>query len=229
MNQPFDPPIDITKKASYQYAFNVTSADGKQEILHTHFIYDPTDSRAWLDKQFPKPAELSAQASFNPVRSMLQTSIDVIDFPHRADTALAKTVVTDAAGKVLGTPQTDKTLMSMYNDLLSLPPLAPESISWTASVVLKDNTEVKAGEGEFEKKDEAKEFPWWNFFGGNAEKVLWPYAKVSAEKGGSVVTCWGKEFRLDGLALPAHILVTGNADKWPGHWAIPKCWRRRSA
>ena len=35
-----------------------------------------------------------------------------------------------------------------------------------------------SGKGEFEKKDEAKTFAWWNFAGGNAEKVLDPWTPV---------------------------------------------------
>jgi hypothetical protein len=98
---------------------------------------------------------------------------------------------------------------------VELPELAPGKYKWTAFAQLQDGSEFKAGEGEFEKKDEAKTFPWWNFSGGNAEKVLWPFAAVKAEDGGRVLKAWGKEYRLDGLALPQQIVVTGNTDKWP--------------
>jgi len=212
---PTDPPIDAAKKALYRYAFTVTSADGKREFFHTHFEYDPTENRSLLTQAYPPPPELSASARFNPVRSMLESSVDVIDFGRKGDIAAARTVVKDASGKLLAEARATKGFRSLYHGIVRMPPLSPGKYSWSTSVVLKDGSDVPAGKGTFEKKDEAKEFPWWNFAGGNAEKVLWPFTKLSVAEDGRVVRAWGKEIHLDGLAMPTQILVTGNAERWP--------------
>lgn len=215
LNEALNPAIDLTKSAVYKYSFTVTSEDGKQELFHTHFAFDPMESRDWLKMKFRPAPELTANASFNPVRSKLQSSVDVIDFPQRNEITAVKTVVTDGAGKVLAESRTDKKYRDMYGDLVQCPPLATGKYAWKASVLLKDGTEKAAGEGTFEKKDETKSFPWWNYNGGNAEKVLWPFTAVKVEKGGQVLKAWGNELQLDGLALPAQIIATGNTERWP--------------
>jgi len=215
VDRPTAPPIDVTKKALYRYEFTVMTEDGRLELFHTHFGYDPTENRPMLTLKYPPAPSLTATARFNPVRSMLQSAVDVIDFPRQPDVVAARTVVKDAAGKTLAESRTDKTYLFAYNDLVRVPPLAPGKYSWSTSVLLRDGAEVSAGEGTFEKKDEAKEFSWWNFPGGNAEKVLWPFTRLAAESGGRVVKAWGREMDLDGLALPVRIRSTGNSQRWP--------------
>lgn len=208
------PDLDVTKPAAYRYEFTVTSGTG-QEIFHTHFMYNPTENRELLTRKYPTPPDLTASASFNPVRFMLQTGVDVIDFPRKDEVTAAKVVVTDIGGKVLAESSTPKKFQYMYKDLVKLPELTPGKYSWKAVVLLKDGSEVPAGEGAFEKKNEAQEFPWWNTKLGDVQKVLWPYTPLKAEKNGQLLKAWGKEFMLDGLALPTQILSNGNADKWP--------------
>ncbi|HUU22555.1 MAG TPA: glycoside hydrolase domain-containing protein, partial [Phycisphaerae bacterium] len=214
VDRPADPPIDPPASAVYRYAFDVSADDGT-ELFHTHFTYNPTYDRSRLDLEFEPEPELGASASFNPVRFLLEPEVDVIDFPRRDEAIAARTVVRDAAGKVLAKSRTGNKNMHMFRDLMQLPELAPGTYSWEATVIFADGTEAKAGEGAIEKKDEAKSFPWWNTKIGNAEKVLRPFTPVTAEKGGRVLKAWGKELHLDGLALPKQVLVTGNTDKWP--------------
>lgn len=214
VDEGLQPPMDAARSALYRYAFTVIAQDGT-EVFHTHFLYDPTESREWLARTFPPPPELTSSASFNPVRFMLQTNVDVIDFPREADITSAKTVVLDEAGTAIAESERKTPYLQMYTDFVRLPVLQPGKYSWETSVTLKDGTSVPAGGGAFEKKDEAKEFAWWNANLGNAEKVLWPYTPVRAEREGQVLRAWGKEYRLDGLALPTQVLCTGNTDRWP--------------
>ncbi len=209
------PPIDPAVTNLYRYAFTVTAATGAPEYFHVHFAYDPTESRAWLTREFAPPPQLTATASFNPVRSRLETSVDVIDFTRKAEATAARTVVRDAAGKTVADAKSTRFYRDLYRDLVQLPVLAPGKYRWESSIVLKDGSELAAGTGEFEKKDESAAFAWWNTPLGNGEKVLWPYAAVAAESRGAVLKAWGKEYRLNKLALPEQILSTGNTDRWP--------------
>lgn len=45
-------PIDNRESASYRYEYTV--AQGREEIFHTHFAYDPTENRGWLGDTIPK-------------------------------------------------------------------------------------------------------------------------------------------------------------------------------
>lgn len=215
VDRPTAPPIDVAKKAVYRYDFTVTAEDGRLEFFHTHFAYDPTENREMLTLKYPPSPSLTAGAKFNPVRSVLESAVDVIDFPRKQDVAAARTVVKDASGKMLAESRTDKTFLFAFNDLVRVPTLTPGKYAWFSSVIMKDGAEVPAGEGTFEKKDEPKEFAWWNFPGGNAEKVLWPFNPVSAENNSRTVKAWGREMDLDGLALPVRIRSTGNSERWP--------------
>ncbi len=215
IDEPASPAIDPAVSAAYRYALTVTTPDGTREIFHTHFAFNPTKARYLLDRTLPPPPELIAQATLNPVRGLVETKVDVIDFPRRDEVAAARLVVTDAGGKVLADQKTALRFADMFTFWAPLPSLAAGKYPWTASVILKDGTEFKAGTGEIEKKNEAAAFPWWNSKLGDANKVLWPFTAVAQEKQGKILRAWGKEYQLDGLALPRQIRVTGNADKWP--------------
>ena len=209
------PAIDPAVTNTYRYAFTVTGESGAPEYFHVHFAYNPTVDRAWLDREFPPPTELTASAGFNPIRLLLETSVDVIDSPRRADVVAARTVVKDTAGEFVADAKTTRRYRDMFRDLVQLPALAPGKYRWESLVVMKDGSELPAGAGAFEKKDEARTFAWWNTPLGNAEKVLWPYTALTAEKEGAVLKAWGKEYRLDALALPEQIFSTGNMERWP--------------
>ncbi len=45
-------PIDSRESASYRYDYTLTA--GREEILHTHFTYDPSENRPWLGDTIPK-------------------------------------------------------------------------------------------------------------------------------------------------------------------------------
>jgi len=215
MNDPIAANFDPAKSASYRYAFTVTSEDGQHEIYHIHFPFDTSKFRNIFTTKLPPATPVGAMASFNPVHALLQTSVDVIDYPDKAKVSAARITVTDSKNNVLATSRTGTCFRDLYNELLTLPVLTPGTYTWRAALLLRDGAEVNAGEGTFEKKDEAKTFPWWNTGEGNAEKVLWPYIPISVELDHRRFHSWGKEFHLDGLALPEQILVTGNTDKWP--------------
>ena len=213
------PPIDVAESAVYRYDFSVSDEAGK-EVFHCHFKYNPTVGRDWIGKTFPPPKQVKAWTAFNPVRSILEWNVDVIDFPRKKDVAAARVIAIDAGGEPIGESSLPVAFNDLYRGLLQLPSLPSGKYSWKAFVVMKDGTEVAAAEaladnGVFEKKDEATAFPWWGTKLGDAEKVLWPYTAVKAEAGGAVVKAWGKEVELDGLALPKKITSTGNSDKWP--------------
>ena len=45
-------PIDNRESAVYRYEYTVTQ--GREELLHSHFAYDPSENRAWLGDTIPK-------------------------------------------------------------------------------------------------------------------------------------------------------------------------------
>ncbi len=219
VDEALNPPVDIAKSASYRYEFSV-SDEAEREIFHCHFKYNPTVGRDWIGKKFQPPRQVNAWTAFNPVRSILEWYVDVIDFPGKKDVASARVIALDAGGKAIGESSQNLVYNDLFCGLLQLPALPPGKYSWKASLVMKDGTEVPAGEGiadkgGFEKKDEAAAFPWWGTKLGDAEKVLWPYAAVKADEGGAKLKAWGKEIELDGLALPKKIISAGNSEKWP--------------
>lgn len=209
------PAIDVAADAVYRYGLTVTDVRDGKELYHTHFRYNPSRDRKWLDHRFPPQPPLQAQATLNPVRFCLDAVVDTIDYPGRDKVTGARTIVYDPEGERLVDMTYNRCFRHLFRDILQLPALKPGTYRWESFARLQDGSEEKAGEGELVKKDEAKEFPWWGTTVGKAEKVLWPFGPVSADDEGRVLKAWGKEVHLDGLALPSRIRSTGNMDKWP--------------
>ena len=214
VDEVLSPPIDPALPATYRYDLTVASLADGREIFHTHFAFDPTKGRLRTGG-LPPPKEFSTTTQLNPTVGLLETQVDVIDSPRRADVVAARLALSDSSGKKVADQRSDRRFADMFNFTAAVPGLAPGKYRWETFVEFADGTTEAAGEGEVEKLDEATAFPWWQTKIGDAEKVLAPYTPLSVEKEGQTLRAWGKEYQLDGLALPKQILVNGNADRWP--------------
>ncbi len=171
----------------------------------------------------PDPNEFPFSAKFNPVRGLLQISGDSYFLPDPdAAKGLHYEVRHKETGKVVASGDITKAHVWRYEDVLTLPDVAPGTYEATARLVLKDGRTFGPRVGSFEKKDEAKAFAhWWGKDPGDSDRVLPPFDAIRRVGGGLVpmfrreraatFTCWGRQYSFDGLGLPVTVESQGGA------------------
>ena len=96
-----------------------------------------------------------------------------------------------------------------FDEVLRLPELASGKYAVSGKIVLKDGKSFGPCQGEFVKKDEAKEFAaWWNNQVGEPDRVVAPFTAITGK--GEKFACLGREYQLSGLGLPVSIASQGS-------------------
>ncbi len=212
-------PGKLQKGKTYRYHIVVTAAGSKNPLLETNFFVVP-GSDEWIAEASRKIAAASKdydfRASIAPTKNLLQVYADYLYSPTPADvTGLNVQLFAEGEAK----PLLEKKSLNLHDnsitDAFALPTLKPGKYPWKAQLIDKAGKAIASGEGVIERKDEAAAFPWWNFQGGDTEKVLWPYEPIKVLNGGAEVGYWGGRMFLDGLCLPRQLQVTANEEQWP--------------
>lgn len=210
-------PDMLPKGGKYRLYLKVSSEKIKYPVLETNFFFEIGDD-AWLEKTAKElifePYSFSAQLA--PTMSKLLCSGDFLNSPVADKVMSLKVSVTrDGEKEPVFKGTSVNSHYKMITDTFQLPILTPGKYLWKMELVDKDGAALASKDGEIVKKDEAKEFPWWNFSGANIEKVLWPYEALRHENGGERVDYWGGSYFLNGLCLPRQLQVTANQEWWP--------------
>jgi hypothetical protein len=188
-------------KASVQ-----VSQDGRKLLTYATYFTVGT-MKGFLDPVAPgDPSKFALDARYNPVRNWLLVKGDTYYLPDPAAARSMKyrVVAQGADAKTIA----DGTLTSIsewyFQERLALPPLKPGTYVLEASMTLADGTVLGPMRSAFTKKDEAQAYPeWWGKKFGNVERVLPPFTALVRK--GATVTCWGREYTLNALGLPAAI------------------------
>ena len=153
----------------------------------------------------PDPNEFPFSAKFNPVRGLLQISGDSYFLPDPdAAKGLRYEVRHKDTGEVVASGDITRAYVWRYEDVLTLPNVAPGTYEASARLVLEEGEPFGPRTGSFEKKDEAKAFAhWWGKDPGNSERVLPPFTAIARK--GDALSCWGREYTLSALGLPAAV------------------------
>jgi len=159
----------------------------------------------------PDPNEFPFSAKFNPVRGLLQISGDSYFLPDPdAAKGLHYEVRHKDTGKVVASGDVTKAHVWRFEDVLTLADAAPGDYEAVARLVLKDGKAFGPRSGSFGKKDEAKAFAhWWGKDPGSSERVVPPFTPIVHT--GGALRCWGREYALSALGLPAAIESQGGA------------------
>lgn len=161
------------------------------------------------------PASFEWDVKFNPVRRLLMISGDTwfLDRPEAAAFMPWRVYPEGDPGKPVATGRADRLVLWRFQQLVQLPELAPGRYTVEGSLAMKDGTVRGPRTATIEKKDEAKEFAaWWDKNFGDSEQVLPPFDPVRPLPGSrSGFRCWGREYLLTSLGLPAEIRSQGRS------------------
>lgn len=204
-----NPPL---KPVRYRYHLLVTAKSSKNPLINLNVFFTP-GSDAWLapaaQKLIPQPYNFRAQLA--PTRNVLSVFADFLNSPD-SDAVDRLNIQVVPAGKtqpILNARVRNIHYASITGDF-NLPPLDPGKYVWSMQLLDKKGKNVARQDGAFEKKDEAKTFPWWDFKGGRVDRVLWPCEPIRIENGGARSGYWGGALYLNGLCLPRQVSVTAN-------------------
>ena len=155
------------------------------------------------------PNEFDFAAKFNPLRGLLHLRADTYYLPEpEAAQSFQYSVKCLADGKVIASGEIKQVQEWYFDEVLRLPAPASGKYVVSGKIVLKDGKSFGPRQGEFIKKDEAKEFAvWWNNHIGDPERVIAPFTAITGS--GEKFACLGREYRLSGLGLPVSIVSQG--------------------
>jgi len=150
--------------------------------------------------------------AYNPVRSTIMPSCDVIDFPDKERLQGLAVEIYPAGEKPQGKPLFSKlvtrTSKNVITELLSVPALKPGSYPVRLVLIDKQGKAIETKEDlALKKLDEAKEFPWWDSRAGISDRPMPPHQAMRYEPS-AVLTATGK-VTFAGSALPAQVHMTG--------------------
>ena len=194
------------------YQFVVTRADQPDANPSYSFYctFKGTD-KSYLQAT-PRTTIFEYDMQYNPVSNKLLLSADTLDAQIPAGSKIAGLrYAIDKDGTVIKEGRISQYVYYKYEDMAPLPTLQPGSYRVTLTFVdTNGKTLASRNDISFQKKDEAKEFAaWWDNKLGDAEKVLKPFAALSAKStsNGATVTCTRREYQMDGLGLPRQIIA----------------------
>ncbi|MCC6580246.1 MAG: hypothetical protein IT440_07365 [Phycisphaeraceae bacterium] len=157
------------------------------------------------------PNKFGFVSTFNPLRELLVVKGDAYYLPDpRQAKALTYTVTAEGATK----PYVSGTIENMaefyFTEVRKLDAIKPGKYKVEAWLELKDGQRLGPDSAAIEKKDEAKAFPqWWGKKFGDIERVLSPFTAIIRK--GNTFSCWGREYTLNALGLPAGLRSQGEA------------------
>jgi len=157
------------------------------------------------------PSKFSFTTAFNPVRNLLLVKADSYYLPDPdAAKSLAYRVLPDGSDKPVVEGTVNTVAEWYFQDVVDLPPLKPGKYTVEATMNLAGGKTLGPMTRAIEKKDEAEEFPlWWGKKFGDVERVLPPFTAMTRKD--NTVTCWGREYKLNALGLPAAVASQGEA------------------
>jgi hypothetical protein len=202
---------------TYRLELEAKAASSPHPLLHLNVLVAPgSDARLAEAAAKLKAEAYGFSARLAPTRSLLDTFADFMNAPDPdAPKAAAIELRKKGAQEAVFAGASSNVHYFSIRDRFQLPALAPGAYEW--SMALKDGAgkTLATGTGQIEKQDEPKEFPWFNFSGGDVEKVLWPYSRLAVHNGGARIDYWGGSLYLSGGCVPRQVAVTANREWRP--------------
>jgi hypothetical protein len=208
------------------FFFHVTQGD--RELLRHRLLFTTGYDKGWVERPPRDPnakPSFPLSATFNPLRFTLQVSGDSY-YVERPETVKALRYRVFKAGetKPLLEGSIDEPRTFYFSRLVQLPELEPGEYVLEGDLRLADGSMIGPQTVKFKKLDEAKVFgEWWGKTAGNIQRVIPPFEALKRGKGQAstdqaadrrhstldTLSCWGREYTLDALGLPAAIVSQG--------------------
>lgn len=201
----------LQEGVTYRYYLEAHAEGWDRPLARVNFFVEP-GSHEWLQKKAQNMSSPDYRFSVKlaPTKYELQASADFFYSSEADKIARLHITVQDEEGVVFE-GESDNVHKKAIKDVFQLPELSPGEYEWEMVLVSEDGAEIEKRDGTFEKKNEAEEFPWWDFSGADVDRVLWPYEAIKV--GADHVDYWGGRLYLNGLNLPRQLIVTAN-QKW---------------
>ena len=198
------PGIDAIGPGDGYYRIKVTSDDGKTTWLDWCSRRKFGDMSAATASVTDAGNEAALNLTFNPVFNYVRVEGDFINYDRRADIKRFAAAIVNSTGKSVTEQPMQLDALSYVHGLLKLGDTPAGS--YVARLVGYDagDQEVFRKETPFEKKDLAKEYPWWNTKIGNIERVIAPWTPMKHD--GDRVDVWGRSMQVGVAGLPIQIV-----------------------
>jgi hypothetical protein len=201
---PSGPGLDLDRPGDGYYRIKVTSDDAKTTWLdwasHRKFGDMSATSQSVVDAG--DHAELNL--TFNPVANYVRVEGDFINYDRRAGIKRFEAAIVDSSGNSLAKQALALDNLSYVHGLLKLGDAPAGSYSAELVGYDSDGKDVFRKTTPFEKKDLAKEYPWWNTKIGNIERVIAPWTPMKHDA--NRIGVWGREMTVGASGLPAQIV-----------------------
>jgi hypothetical protein len=197
------PGLDATKPGDGYYRIKVTSDDEKTTWLDWASRRKFGDMSATTQSVVDAGDQAELNLTFNPVFNYVRVEGDFINYDHRADIKRFAAAIVDDSGKTLAQQAMQLDSLSYVHGLLKLGDAPAGSYSAELVGFNADDKEVFRKTTPFEKKDLAKEYPWWNTKIGNIERVIAPWTPMKHD--GNKVEAWGRTMQIGPAGLPSQI------------------------
>ena len=201
------PGLGLDKPGQGYYRIHVASGDGKTTYV------DWCCRRAFGDKTgITQPIHdtgdvASLDLVFNPVFNFVRVSGDFINYDQRGRIQRFMAAITDASGKVLVQQPVAMDSLAYVNGLLKLGDAPAGSYVTSLTGYDEAGQQVFQKQTPFEKKDLAKEYPWWHTAIGRIDRVIAPWTAVKQD--GSKIDVWGRSMTVGDAGLPAAVSTQG--------------------
>jgi hypothetical protein len=205
--KPAGPGLDADRPGDGYYRIKVTSSDEKTTWLDWCSRRKFGDMSATTQSVVDAGDQANLNLTFNPVFNYVRVEGDFINYDHRGDIKRFEAAIVDDSGNSLAQQALKLDSLSYVHGLLKLGD-APAG-SYSAELVGYDanDKEVFRKTTPFEKKDLAKEYPWWNTTVGNIERVIAPWTAMKRQ--GNKIGVWGRTMQVGAAGLPAQISSQG--------------------
>lgn len=202
---------NLAKPGTGDFRIRVTSADGKTSYadLTANLAFGQATPDVIDAKINDKGDVVSLSQIFNPAYNYIRINGDFIQYDDRASIDHGEAVVKDAQGKTLGKQALKLDNLAYMQGVLQLGDLAPGQYQIVLDCYDKAGKSIVSRTASFDKKDAAKEFPWWNTKWGNIEKVIDPWTPVTYSNG--TAGMWGRSLTVGSAGLPAQVTTQGQA------------------
>ena len=192
--------FSLAKDAKGRAHYLVTDAAGK--VIFRRLLPFTCDLSAPSLYQQTKPSPLAVNAKMGPSCGRIGVSADIIDYSGPKDNVAVKvSAVRESTGKILDSIVIDRFRLDYGQGILNVGSIT--SGKYRVDFEMIDKTTGKPLGARKSVSLVRTIYPWENNTLGMSEKVIAPW--IPMEVHGQVVSCWGRKYQFNGLALPMQI------------------------
>ena len=199
--------LNLDKPGDGYYRIRVTADGGKTPLLDWSGRRQFGDRSALTTPTHDAGDVAELNLTFNPVENYVRIEGDFINYDARAKIKRYAASVVDSGGKTVAEQDLTPDRLAYVSGLLHLGP-GPAG-KYVARLVCTDadGHELLRKQTPFERKDLAKDYPWWHTTAGRIERVIAPWTPVKLD--GPRVDVWGRSMTVDAAGLPSQMTTRG--------------------